>query len=799
MTPSRFLRCVSGVVFLLLLPADHPVRADDTSASESTNKVQAELKSAQKSLSELQKQEVLKLAAADVSAKRAADLEKQLADVQKRLAEEKKALAAVQQQKVTAEKQVAGIAARLKEHQDADQLVAVAQAVQQRLTAAQTQRSQLADEVAEVTRKIADQEQIAIQSDALLKKAKEDLPKVQEQLKKAREEFDAASLEFDKAKVAANSAGTADRELGRTLLTEEARRNSAGNAAARVAATIQSLEKSLQTLESSAKSAGVDAAEAGKNIAASIEIVRALHAKAAQVAASQATRLAEQQKQKAAAAEGLRKAQEHLQQQQQIYAEKSRAHFSLQLKVAELQNAEPLYDKRIADANALKEQLTTQQSEVSKRVEEQDAAVAVVEAEYVEKQQLAEAALEPLGRFVSFSRDVAPVFAKRCVACHNTRTAGGRLNMDSFAAVLRGGESGAAVDAHHAGDSLLVSMIEDGSMPKDADPLTKDEIARIRAWIDAGAPLDAGLTANAELFEIMPEMVQPLPPKTYRLPIPVTATAFSPDGGVLASSGYHEILLWNTKDGRLLRRITNVAERVYDLEFSADGQQLAAAAGTPGQLGEVKVFSVGDGAHLNTLVRTRDAVFAVAFSPDGKRIAAAGADRAVYVADVATGTQLQRIEDHADWVMDVNWSPDGKQLVSAGRDKTSKVFDAETGRSVITFNGHSEAVYCAAFLTDGKSVVSGGGDRQARVWTVADGKEARKIDGFGSDIFRIVVTPENHVLTASADRNAREHNLSDGKSVRTFAGHKDWVYTLSYNDSKKILATGSYDGEIRVW
>ena len=87
------------------------------------------------------------------------------------------------------------------------------------------------------------------------------------------------------------------------------------------------------------------------------------------------------------------------------------------------------------------------------------------------------------------------------------------------------------------------------------------------------------------------------------------------------------MLLWNVESGELVRRIPDVAERVYDLEFSANGAQLAVAAGTPGQLGEVKLFSVADGSHQKTLVRTKDAVFAVSYSPDGKAVAAAGADR----------------------------------------------------------------------------------------------------------------------------------------------------------------------------
>jgi WD40 repeat protein len=373
------------------------------------------------------------------------------------------------------------------------------------------------------------------------------------------------------------------------------------------------------------------------------------------------------------------------------------------------------------------------------------------------------------------------------------------LNLQSYEHLLKGGESGASFEANDASASLLYQMIEDGSMPKDADPLTESELAAIRQWIEVGTPLDAGVMASAELFDIMPEVQQPLPPDTYRVPLPVTATAFSPDGNILATSGYHEVLLWNTTDGKLLRRITNVAERVYDLAFNADGSLLAVAAGTPGQLGEAKLFRVSDGTHAKTLVRAQDAIFSVAFSPDDRQLAVAGADRAVSVASVTDGSILLRIDDHADWVMHVNWSSDGNRLVTSSRDKTSKVFNAQTGDAIVTFNGHNDTVYSAVFLTDGKSVASAGADNRVRIWNVSDAKQTREIKGFADDVFAIVLSDQGHLLTASADRNAREHNPADGKLIRTFAGHADWVYAIAVHSGTQRVATGSYDGEVRMW
>jgi hypothetical protein len=427
------------------------------------------------------------------------------------------------------------------------------------------------------------------------------------------------------------------------------------------------------------------------------------------------------------------------------------------------------------------------------------AALAMVSAEALGKQVAAEKSLIALGKLESFSQKVAPILAKRCLACHDAKTAKGRFNVETFASLMRGGESGAEVMAGKSGDSNLVNLIEDGTMPQDADPLSKDEIAVIRKWIDTGATLDAGLNPADPLIAIMPSLPQPLPPVAYRVPIPVTAIAYSPDGSELATSGYHEILIWSGKDGQRLARITNIAERVYSIQYSPDGKTIAVAAGTPAQLGEVKLFSAESRELIADLVRTGDAVFAVSFSPDGKRLATAGADRAIRVFDVATRKQQLLIEDHADWVMDVAWLPDGSKLISASRDKTAKVFDAKTGDSLVTFNGHAEPVFGVAAAPDGKTVITSGRDKSLRRWNVTDAKEVQRITGFGDEVFRVAVTPDGRIFSCSADRKARIHSLADGKLLTTFSGHNDWVYSLAYNDATKHLATGSFDGEVRLW
>ena len=770
--------------------------ADDASP---TKNLREKVNAVRKQQMEAQKVIALKKASVVVAEKRIAELQKQLEETKKRLTADQKSLQEATATEASTGKQVTSLGEQLRKHEAADALLAKAAAARLLVTAADKKHSELRTQLAQAQKGLTEAKAKEAKATADLKAAQEALPKKQEELTKARASLDAAGKDVDAARLAVTNARNDIKTKAAAVNPEQDRVNKAVAAVAQIDANLKTLNQSLASIRDAATKSGGNEDEAGAEIVQSIEAIKPLHQRATKLVAIANGKVDAARKQVLAAEDGLTKALAALRQKQDAYAVQSRAHFKLQLSVADLQNADRLQTKLIADAKAAQESYSAKQAEVTGLVAAAATEIEEAEAKYISEQKLAEAAMEPLGRFVSFSTHIAPIFAKRCVACHNTRTASGRLNMDSFAAIMKGGESGASFDGHDPESSILFSMIADGSMPKDADPLSKEQIDVIRKWISAGAPIDAGVVATADLFQVMPEIPQPLPPKTYRVPIPVTATAFNPEGNILASSGYHEILLWNTDDSTLIRRITNVAERVYDLEFSADGNQLAVAAGTPGQLGEVKLFSTADGAHQKTLVRTKDAVFAVSYSPDGKTIAAGGADRIVYAVDIESGRTKLQIEDHADWVMDVNWSPDGKQLVSSSRDKTSKVFQAADGRSVVTFNGHGDAVYSAVFLSDGQQVVSAGSDKQARVWKVADGKEVRKIGGFGSDIFRISLTPDNHLLSASADRNAHQHNLADGKAVRKFAGHKDWVYTLCYNAKRKIVATGSYAGEIRVW
>lgn len=786
-----------GFSFATLFVDCRVLVADDLPSGAAKARLQIEQQRLKKQ--EAEKELTLKQGAAQVSAQRVQEIQKQLEEAQARSAAETAQVQRIQEQTAALEKQISDITAALPQHEAADGLVMMAERITTRHSTLQASQLQLQNQLANLRKSSVEWRSKATDAEQQIAAITAQRPELDKKLTETKTAADASEVTVVAAQTAVATAQAVTDIATAEFAQEEERLKSATDSVATLTNSVASLDKSLATLKEAAALTGIDSSVAILGLEKAIADFAPLKTNTDTLVSQVTARRDDQSKLLATAkAELEKKSAEH--KAAVAAAEPLRTAFNAATDAITAVNTREASLKIVkTDGDAWQKTLQAQLTGLEPSLQKLNAELQIVNNESIVARRHAEAALEPLGRFVSFSRDVAPIFAERCIACHNTRSPGGRLNLDSFAALSKGGESGAAVSAHQSADSLLLTMIEDGSMPKDADPLKPEEVAIVRQWIEVGAPLDAGVALSADLFDVMPERSQPLPPNEYRVAIPVTAVAFNIDGTQLASSGYHEVLVWNTTDGSLIRRISNVAERIYDLEFSADGSTLAVAAGTPGQLGELKLFSAVDGRLIRTLVRSRDAVFALSFSPNGQQIACAGADRSIYVVNAATGEEVTRIEDHADWVMDINWSPNGQRLVSSSRDKTCKVFDAATGNPVITFPGHGEPVYTAAFLADSTTVVSGGGDKRLRVWNSADAKEVRAIGGFGGDVFRVQILAGDIILSASGDRMVHQNKAADGAEIRKLIGHNDWVYTLSANATRKLIASGSYDGEIRLW
>ena len=403
---------------------------------------------------------------------------------------------------------------------------------------------------------------------------------------------------------------------------------------------------------------------------------------------------------------------------------------------------------------------------------------------------------------VSFARDVAPILVHKCTTCHNREKRKGGYEVETFEAFLRAGESKEAPVV--AGDphkskvfQLLTAKDEDDRMPQKSEPLPPGQIELIERWIRGGAVFDGG-QSNLPLHALI-SSAHPDPPEAYPHAVPIRALAFNADGAEIAVGGYHEITFWRCEDGKLQRRIKNIAQQVLGIAYAPNGRLLAVASGTPGKIGQLNLVDPAENTAGKVLGTARDAMLAVCFNPAGDRLAAGAADNSIRVYAVESGEQELLIEQHADWVLGLSFNSDGSLLASASRDKTARLFDAKNGELENTYVGHNDAVFAVVFDPEGKRVLSAGRDKSLHVWDVKEAKKLEEVKGFDDEVFRLVVS-SNSVFSCGADKKVRQHSLAKKPElVRTFSGHEDVVYAIAYHEASGRLASGSFDGEVRIW
>ena len=245
---------------------------------------------------------------------------------------------------------------------------------------------------------------------------------------------------------------------------------------------------------------------------------------------------------------------------------------------------------------------------------------------------------------VLYDKDIEPILVDKCAYCHSDNIKEGKLDMGNYESLMKGGKHGAPIVPAKSGESLLVKLVSKTQKkfmpPKGEKPLTPEELALIKLWIDEGAKaptmrrerpkvIVSGPPANVhpvlgvavspdktnvaasrgnriDIYNaasgahirtlIDPKLTAPdkKPVKAAHLSI-VESLAYSPDGKTLASGAFQEVLVWDAQTGAIRQRLTGFADRVVALDFSHDGKLLATGGGAPTADGEIKIFDVAGG------------------------------------------------------------------------------------------------------------------------------------------------------------------------------------------------------------
>ncbi|HTI51679.1 MAG TPA: DUF1549 domain-containing protein, partial [Planctomycetaceae bacterium] len=105
---------------------------------------------------------------------------------------------------------------------------------------------------------------------------------------------------------------------------------------------------------------------------------------------------------------------------------------------------------------------------------------------------------------VDYLRQVKPLLARRCYACHGALKQKSGLRLDTAAALRKGGDGGPSIEPGKSGASLLIEAVTGTNgvprMPPEAEgaAFSPEEIELLRRWIDEGAVAPADEQPQAD-------------------------------------------------------------------------------------------------------------------------------------------------------------------------------------------------------------------------------------------------------------------------------------------------------------
>ncbi len=419
---------------------------------------------------------------------------------------------------------------------------------------------------------------------------------------------------------------------------------------------------------------------------------------------------------------------------------------------------------------------------------------------------------------INFADHVRPILESACLNCHNPDKKKGGLDLTTYVATMTGGSSGEVVTSGNSADSRLHKSIirpADPAMPPQGSPLSAKEVEIIAKWINGGLLETAtGVAKKAKkpAFDMQiasvgtgkPEGPPPMPENLLLEPVVRTsrasataAMASSPWAPLVAISGQHQVLLYNTDTLELAGVLPYKEGFVESLNFSRNSQLLCAGGGRPGKNGKVVVWDVKSGRRVIEVGEELDTVLASDISADQVYVAIGDSSRRVKIYNTATNELVKDIKKHTDWVTAAQFSPDGVLLASGDRAGGLFVWEAKSGSEFYTLSGHTGGITAVTWRDDANIVASASEDGTIRLWEMNEGKEVKKWN-HGGPVLSLNFTHDGRLVSCGRDYKVKVFG-QDGAQQAEAKDFADLPQAACFSNDGSKFIVGDWSGAVSVW
>lgn len=420
----------------------------------------------------------------------------------------------------------------------------------------------------------------------------------------------------------------------------------------------------------------------------------------------------------------------------------------------------------------------------------------------------------------TYDQDVLPIVKQHCTNCHGNDKQKSDLNLATYAALQKGGSSGAVVVPGNPDKSRLFTLSahkEEPKMPPKGDRIPNAQLNTLKLWIEQGARENAAgkvsitaKTADIGLKSVVkgrPAGPPPMPAagKLKLDPVvrarragAVLALATSPWAPLVAVGGQKQVILYNTDTAQLVGVLPFEHGQINCIRFSRNAQFVLVAGGRGGQSGKAVLYKVETGEKVVEVGIESDAILSADISADQTQIAVGSPSKLVRVYSTTDGSVVREIKKHTDWVTAVEYSPDGVLLATGDRNGGLFVWEAFTGREFFTLRGHTAMITDLSWRDDSNVLASCSEDTTVRLWEMENGGNIKSWGAHGGGAASVRFAHDGKLASTGRDKVTKLWD-QNGAAQKTFEPFPDLGLRVAVTHDNARVIAGDWSGVVKEW